>query len=59
MVSTSAPPSAIQGGRGAGIRGVGARDCPGIGGYAASARCRPELGTGSKRWLKPEPSAPL
>ena len=30
-----------------------------LGGYAASARCRPELGTGSKRWPKPEPSAPL
>ena len=29
------------------------------GGHAASTQCRPELGTGSKSWPKPEPSAPL
>jgi len=35
------------------------RDCPEIGGHAASAHCRPELGASSKRWPSPEPSTPL
>jgi hypothetical protein len=34
-------------------------DRPEVGGYAASARCRPELGTGSNTWPNPEPRAPL
>ena len=35
------------------------RECPEIGGQAASAQCGPDLGAGLNRWPRPEPSAPL